>query len=75
MNLCKVWHIEVSDNVLQVKFVKLATLLNSISSYAGGPTLTSGFSSQRPLLDQLLKTQNEFSHGATAFKVVLGQLS
>lgn len=64
MNLCKVYGIfEVSDNVLQVKFVNLATLLNSINSYAGGPTLTSSFSSKRPFLDQWLRTQNEFSPG------------
>lgn len=67
MSLCKVYAIfEVSDNVLQVRFVKLATLLNSRQ-----PHTSSGFSSKRPFLEQLLKTQNEFSYETTVFRAVL----
>lgn len=34
--------------------------MNSISYYTGGLVLTSGFSSKRPFLDQLLKIQMNF---------------
>lgn len=47
-------------------------LLNSINSYAGDPTLTSSFSSKRPFLDQLLRTQNEFSPGISFQGISVG---
>lgn len=47
------------------------TLFNSISSCSGDSTIRSGFSFKGLFLDQLLKTEDEFSHEITVFIVIL----
>ena len=73
MNLCKVDGIfDVSDNVLQVKFVKLTTLSSiALVPVQVAPQLQGVFSSKGPFLGQLLKIQNEFSHEIPVFIVIL----